>query len=199
MSDKYIMLDLNDERSGKIAEAMANKTCKKILGLLAEREMSESEISSELRLPINTVDYNIKNLMQAGLIKETGKFLWSVKGKRVLKYRVSNRKIVISPKSMAKGILPAVLITGAIAFFVKVFTGTQSVVRDYGAGQESAKAMVSGASGVSSLVTPTSAQNAITQAAGSSNVWAWFLLGGLTALLIYVILRIIDERRFKNG
>lgn len=41
MADKNaLMIDLDDERAEKIAEVITNKTCKKILSALAEKEMS---------------------------------------------------------------------------------------------------------------------------------------------------------------
>jgi len=220
---KYIMFDLNDSRSSKIAEVMSNKTCKKILELIAEKEMSETEIASSLGLPLNTVDYNIKNLVSAGLIEPAKNIVWSVKGKRVLKYRVSNKKIVISPKSMFKGIVPAILLTGIAAYFVKLMTSNSFSAGSSGSLESKGAELTAGASGA--------AQSAVDNAAGamahisnygyssgvlSAPIWAWFALGGLVALLIYVILKMIsdgahealtkqgslmngNERRWENG
>ena len=39
MTEKQVVIDLNDPRSTKIAEALANPTAKKILNLLAESEL----------------------------------------------------------------------------------------------------------------------------------------------------------------
>jgi len=118
MSKKEINMDLDDPRAGKIAEVLGNKTCKKILGVLAEeKEMTESEIASELGVPLNTVGYNVKKLVSAGLIEKVGGFLWSVKGKRVHKYKVSNKKIVISPRINVSKILAGfigVLVVGLV-------------------------------------------------------------------------------------
>src|SRR3989344_1058718 len=115
MTKSSIMIDLDDPRTEKIAEVISNKTSKKILGVLAEREMSETDISRALDLAMNTVNYNVKKLEEAGLIEKVKGFLWSEKGKRIHKYKVVDRRIVISPRSMIRGILPSVLITGIIA------------------------------------------------------------------------------------
>ncbi len=118
MAKKEINMDLDDPRAGKIAEVLSNKTCKKILGVLAENEMTESEVAAELGLPLNTVGYNVKKLVSAGLIEKIGGFLWSVKGKRIHKYKVSNKKIVISPRVNFNKILASligVLVVGLIA------------------------------------------------------------------------------------
>ena len=110
MTKSSIMIDLDDERSSKIAEVLSNKTSKKILGALAEGEMSETESANILKVPLNTVHYNVKKLEGAGLIEKVKGFLWSVKGKRMHKYRVVNKKIVISPKRMIKNIIPVSII-----------------------------------------------------------------------------------------
>lgn len=120
MSDKYINFDIEDPRASSIAEAMANKTCKKILSMLAEKEMSASEIASSLNIPLNTAGYNIDKLMKAGLIEEVKGFFWSVKGKRIPVYRISNKKILISPKRMAAPIAMIAAIIGAIVLIALI-------------------------------------------------------------------------------
>ena len=169
------MVDVNDARAGKIAEVISNKTSKKILTLLADNELSESEIAGKLDLPANTVNYNIKKLVESGLIEKKS-FLWSAKGRRVPIYRVSNKKIVISPKPILKGVLPAVLISGLIAFGIKLLTDMQYA--GYKAVSESGAEAVSVTSGSDALY------NLL---ASVPNSWAWFFIGALTALLIYVL------------
>lgn len=100
MSEKYFNVDIDDPRASAIAEVMSNKTAKKILSLISEKEVSESDIASELNIPLNTVGYNIDKLLKAGLIERSKNFFWSVKGKKIPTYRLSNRKILISPKKM---------------------------------------------------------------------------------------------------
>lgn len=116
MADKYLLFDLADEKSTKLGEIISNPTCKKIINLLAEKEMGESEIAKSLDMPLNTAEYNIKKLVNSGLIEEA-KSWWSVKGKKMPSYRLVNKAIVISPRkgniySKIKGVLPIVLITG---------------------------------------------------------------------------------------
>jgi len=133
MSDKYLNIDLNDPRSAAIAEVMSNKTCKKIIELLAEKEMSESDIASALGLPLNTVGYNIGKLLKVGLVDKSKTFFWSVKGKKIPTYRLSNKKILISPKRMLSAaplamigvIIGAVLIIALIASQYNVQQGVQ--------------------------------------------------------------------------
>lgn len=120
----YLVIDVDDPRTSKIADVISNKTCKKILGVLSEKDASESDISKELKLPMNTVGYNIKKLVEAGLVEKSGSFFWSVKGKKIPTYKLSNKKILISPKKVSapKGIVPAILATGVIAAGIKMFS-----------------------------------------------------------------------------
>ncbi len=111
------MIGLDDERSKEIAEVIGNRTCKKIVVYLAEvKNASEKDISDKLEIPINTVEYNLNKLMKAGMIEKTKHFFWSVKGKKIDMYRLSNKKIVISPKSkpnmvQLKSVIPVILIS----------------------------------------------------------------------------------------
>ena len=185
------MLELDDEKLKVLTDVLSNKTAKKILEYLADKEASEGEISNELKLPANTVNYNIKNLVEAGLI-ETGKnWMWSVKGKKVLKYKVANKKIIISPKNSSTNnkILGAFVITGIAAFLIKVFSvnfiSLPNTIPSYAAdsGMEAAKVVSDTA------VSGVSAGSGVAQAVQiSNNFWIWFLFGGIAALIIFMIL-----------
>jgi|SRR3989344_1196125 len=191
MSEKYISVDLDDPRAERIAEVISNKTSKKILGLLAEREMSATEIASELKIPLNTAGYNLEKLVETGLIEKVKGFLWSVKGKKIEKYKVSNKKVLISPKRMIRGILPALLVTGAVAFGIKAFTEYQ--IRSYNSPQLLNKAAETAASGTSageqfaSINAPATSGIVQTVSIIAQNSWLWFLAGAFVALFIYLI------------
>ena len=192
------MIDLDDERTGKIAEVISNKTAKKILGSLAEKEMSEGDIVSELKIPANTVNYNMKKLEDAGLVEKAKGFLWSVKGKRIHRYRVVSKRIVISPKSFSRGLLPSVLISGIIALGIKIFVGGENsgagIVKSVGteaaeSGGERVAAVIveAGDNAVSSGISDYAGGGLYNTLANAPNSWAWFFLGALVALLIIVL------------
>jgi DNA-binding transcriptional ArsR family regulator len=209
MADKNaLMIDLDDERAEKIAEVITNKTCKKILSALAEKEMSESEISSELGIPLNTVGYNIDKLIGAGLIEKAEKSFWSVKGKKVHSYRVSNKRIVISPKrKLVRGVLPAVLVAGLAAIGIKIWEITDAArLSEVGesAGDasgamltsiqnvsDSAIASVAGEKVMSGAVNNVSDVANLTQPyagiALAGNYWLWFIFGAIVALGIFIL------------
>ena len=82
--DKFILMGMDDKRSKKIAEVLGNKTSKKILDYLTDiKEASEKDISDSLNMPINTIEYNLKKLLEAGLVEKTKNFFWSKRGKKI--------------------------------------------------------------------------------------------------------------------
>lgn len=184
------MIDIDDPRTAKIAEAISNDSAKKILSALAENELSESELTSKLGMAANTVNYNIKNLEECGLIEKARGFMWSVKGKKVFKYQVVNKKIIISPKMKLKGVVPTILVTGLAALLIKLFVGRTNAVQtaDY-----STVAYKSAESAGMLADAPSSAANALMQQgvyetlSNASNTWAWFFLGGLVGLLVFLL------------
>ena len=116
--DKFILVSLDDEKSKSVAEVLSSKTCKNIIGYLAEnKEASEKDLSDKLGIPLNTVEYNIKKLVESGFVQKRKNFFWSRKGKKITMYEVSNKSIIIShkkpTKEKIKSIVPAVILTAA--------------------------------------------------------------------------------------
>jgi len=69
MKDKFVLMNLEDSNSKKVAEVMSNKTCKKILNYLGDNsEESEEDIAKALNMKMNTVEYNLKKLLSSGLV-----------------------------------------------------------------------------------------------------------------------------------
>lgn len=181
------MIDLDDARSEAIAEVLSNKTSKKVLGALAEGEKSASDIASSLKLPLNTVGYNLKKLVDAGLIERSKGFFWSSKGKKMELYKVANKKIVIMPKQMVKGILPVALVSLVAAVGIRQWTlsSLQSAnveratlkAADFYQAAGSAPTVMAEASNFGSATVVNLAQSA----------WLWFLVGAFFALFVYLI------------
>lgn len=199
--EKQVVIDINDPRSGKIVEALANPSCKKILNLLAENEMSAGDLSGKLKLPLNTITYNLEKLIESGLIEKTGQVLWSIKGKQIPKYKIANRKIVISPKSLtAKGIIPAFIGTLFVAAGIKylssgnMLAGSSKIISSVSDVASSA----GGSAGVEMMkIAAPSADNAIgfarevpeiiNNCSNFAEPWVWFILGSLVAILIFLL------------
>ncbi len=186
MGQNYLMLELDGDKANSIAEVITNKTCKKILNLLAEKELSESDIAISLKIPLNTVHYNVQKLVDSGLIEKSKKFFWSVKGKKINTYGVSNKKILISPKRAFKGVVPAIVASALIAFGLKIWAGMReagfnaaSNVGDIG--EKAVQTVSSGAFNTSQLPYVCTITSSI------SNLWAWFLIGALSGLFIFLL------------
>jgi len=183
---KYLAISLDDEKSKHLASVLSSKTAKKILNLLADKEISESDISKELNLPLNTIEYNLKKLISCGLVEKTKTFFWSTRGKKIPTYKLANKSILISTKQKIKGILPAAVISSLAAIGIKLyFSAKQNAVMKSATFAD--EAVVAGAK--------ISEATGVIQMAQTNNLWLFFLLGSLTALLIYLILNIWR----KNG
>lgn len=178
MKRNYVSLDVDDPRASLIADVLANKSCKKILGLLAERDLSESELSSELKIPLTTVGYNVKKLISAGLI-ERKRSLWSSRGKMVPTYRVSNKSIVISPRTISSRLLPALVISGLAAIGINYYLASNMIKPI--ASEKAADALYA--------TTSISAPAAMQQASSTQpNLALWFFAGALVCALVYALL-----------
>ncbi len=198
MNEKYINFDIDDPRASAIAEVMANSTSKKILSVLVEKEMSESDISSELKIPLNTVGYNINKLLKSGLIEKSKNFFWSVKGKKIPTYKVSDKKIMISPKSSFKGILPALLISLAAALGIRLYylSSNTSIGASQSAPLFAEKAASTSANAQDYIV--GAGNNILQQVHVTSEYsWLWFLLGALISILL--ILFFNRKKMMKGG
>ncbi len=186
------MVDLDDEKSKYLSEVLTNDTCKKILLLMSEiDEVTETDISKSLNIPLNTVNYNMKKLLGSNLVEESEKRLWSQKGKKIRIYRISNKSILISPKSKSRmnKVLTSIITlssTLAIGFFIRMFFRSQlKPIEDslYNTGEialaTTQKAFVEGSS---------QNINYLSSFISSVPIWAWFLAGGIFAFIIVLLL-----------
>ena len=186
---KSIMIDLDDPRTDKLADVISNKTSKKILSALAEQELTETDLSKNIGIPLNTVGYSIDKLEEVGLIEKAKEFFWSAKGKKIYKYKVSNKRIVISPKSMMRGIIPSIIAVSVIALAIKIFSASkETITRDAATSTAGIEAM--------KAIEPSAVSQIVPVLANIS--WAWFLLGALTALLIFILWNIMKGGKNEN-
>jgi predicted transcriptional regulator len=175
MNEKYLLFALDDEKSKKLGEVISSATCKKIANFLAEKEASENDISKELKMPINTVEYNLKKLLAAGVIEKSKNYFWSKKGKKIDMYKVANKLIVISPKktnvySKLKNIIPVVLISIIATAFIALYNS---------------KSLFQRSDVVVEKVLNAAPQELAT--VSNSHPWIWFGLGSLVAIIVFLI------------
>ena len=190
--ENSIIFNLEDTRSEKIAEALSNKTCKKILGLLAERDLNASEISEKLHVPLNTIGYNLAKLVDSGLIEKKKDFFWSIKGKKVEIYKLANKKIIISPKKLRLAILPAAVISGIAAFALKIFNDIQNKVSTTENVLDKALMLEKNIVEVRDTYSLSNTVGSVNESVSSlftgfGDAWLWFLLGALFSLVVFLI------------
>jgi len=183
MAEKYLLFNLDDEKAKSLGDVISNDTSRKIANLLAEKELSETEIAKELNLALNTVEYNLKKLLEAGII-EKSKHYWSVKGKKVETYKVANKLIVISPKrsniySKLKGVAPVALISVILTGFIYWYYRFGFIQKSVDKIAETGEKVISPASSLG--------QEALTETISYVNPWIWFAVGSIVAIIAFII------------
>ena len=96
MDEKFVLVSLDEKKAKDLAEVISNNTSRKILDFLSEKEATSIDISKKLGIAISTVEYNIKKLVESGLV-EAKEFKWSPKGRQQDIYKIKKRYIVITP------------------------------------------------------------------------------------------------------
>ena len=192
--NNFLLLSLEDDKINNIANAVSNKTGKKILEYLAEKKATESEITKDLKLPVSTVHYNLQQLIKAGLVV-ADEFHYSEKGREVLHYRLANKYIIIAPqkkrglKSFFKNILPVGIFTvgvgGLLAYFGSIGVFSDEKVSPMA--REEAMTMMA----EPEATTPT--QEGIWQFV-PADIAFWFVVGAISAILIYSLTVYIRNR-----
>jgi len=182
MESKNILIQIDDTRAKHIAEVLGNKTCQKILKILIDKKLTETDIAKKLNIPLNTVDYNIKKLIKADLI-ESSSHWWSVKGKKMPVYKISDKKIIITPKklksSLAQTLAVTVLLTGIATVFVKSQFDKAADLARYTPDKIMSTPVLESASKTTGAI-PYS----------GLPPYVWFTIGAVFALTIFIILNL---------
>ncbi|MEM2924221.1 MAG: winged helix-turn-helix domain-containing protein [Methanocellales archaeon] len=182
-SKKLLILPLG-EQSKKLTQVISNETAMKILELLAESSLSTSQISELLNLPITTVQYNIDNLMNIGLIK-IDRVKYSEKGREVKIYAPRQKLIVLVPeKTDSSNVLDILKKYIALLFFALV----------------SASAIEFLIQSTQSIALAPARENAVKGfASAPQDIWShvslWFLVGCLLVISILAGYEFISKRR----
>ena len=180
VKNSYIVFSMDDERMKSLADVLGNKTCKRIIEYLSERNnASEKDLADGLSLPINTIEYNLKKLIKSGFVQKHKDFFWSKKGKKILTYELSNKSILISPKNSSseklKSLVPGFLITLAGSFAIYAY---EKINYAGNTSLKASEAFVQSASDISA---------GAASGVAASPIWIWFLVGGILALVIFAI------------
>ena len=100
MSKNFLLVSLNDKKARKLASAIKNPSCRKILDFLATKEdVTETQISKETKIPLSTVHYSMKQLIETKLVKSdeyqqfTNKTYQEITNRILTIFNLSNKKI----------------------------------------------------------------------------------------------------------
>ena len=220
--NNFLLVDLNETRTKKLAETITSNTSRKILNYLAEKEHdTESSIAKSLSIPISTVHYHLQKLQEAKLIT-VKEFHYSKKGREVNHYKLANKYIIIAPQKVSglkeklKGILPVAIATLGITAIIR-WIQTSSFTHASITLSEGAKDVASSVATESvASITDVAAEEAgrelfqatpeqiayeapkivdtITQ---QPDIALWFLLGSAVTIILYIIIMWIKEKRKK--
>jgi DNA-binding transcriptional ArsR family regulator len=208
MKNKFLLINLNEEKTKKLAEVISSTTSRKILDYLAEKEATESELSKALGFPLSTVHYHLQKLQQGGLVT-VEEFHYSKKGREVNHYKLANKYIIIAPKevkglkSRLKSILPLVGIIAGISVIIELVQ--RSALR-FGQmatlGAERALQAAPEAADEAIFVADDVVATAVQTSTSTLPLWAhigfWFLIGGLSAIVLYLLIDyLISWRKSK--
>lgn len=194
-SSQFVLLNLDDENTKDVANAVSSKSGKKILSFLESHDKAtESEIAKALNIPMSTVNYTIEQLAKANLIENTH-YHYSSKGREVKHWTLANKLIIIAPKKAdglydkIKDLLGIFLLTGIGSLLYSYFTSiSTSSVQTMAMPQARSYAYESDImmAKSSTMVEPMSSE---------PNIALWFFLGVCSALVLVFLLRIWRSRR----
>ncbi|MGV8151294.1 MAG: ArsR/SmtB family transcription factor [Candidatus Woesearchaeota archaeon] len=192
VNKNFLLVSLEEKKAKKIAEVINNDTARRIIDQLAKKDATESDLSKDLKIPISTVHYNLKQLQDSGLVV-VEEFHYSQKGKEVNHYTLANKYIIIAPRTENPGflealkkIMPLAVITAGVAFVMQLFNLVSS--NKYAMesatfmAQDSVSPEVAGA-----MLKATPMAQEIARPAMQSAPAAYFLIGGLAVLIIYFV------------
>ena len=198
--NNFLLVDLNETKTKKLAETITSNTSRKILNYLADKDHdTENNISKELNIPISTVHYHLQKLVEAKLV-EVKEFHYSEKSKEINHYKLANKYIIIAPKKISglkeklRGVLPVAIASISIAAVIKFIMSTSTKsFQTLSAGMESAPKMVMDAAvEESAMLIAKAPPEIITQT--TPDIALWFLVGSLTTIAIYVLYNFIREK-----
>jgi DNA-binding transcriptional ArsR family regulator len=206
----FLLVDLSEKRTKKLAETITSDTSRKILNHLTEKDDSEANIAKSLGIPISTVHYHLQKLQEAKLVN-VEEFHYSAKGREVNHYKLANKYIIIAPAKVSglrqklRGILPVGIIALGISVVLKFFTSSTGKISSFSstvsqaapnveqaamdAREPVAESLAMGGREAFVEVAPK-----MTESLGSSpDIAFWFFIGSMVTIGIYLVLVLVKE------
>lgn len=203
MSDEsFLLVSLDEDKSKKLAQVLSNDTSRKILDLLSKEDLlTETYISNILKIPLSTTHYNLSLLLKTQLLNDDH-FTYSKKGKKIIHYTLANKYVIIAPRKSnqlfkkLREFIPVVLFMGLISYTIQFFSKSKTAMlgtaganaRYYALDEmtvESAKVAME--SDIAPMATNVIQSN--------SNYAMWFLVGSITALIVYFLWSQYNSKR----
>lgn len=214
----FLLVSLKENKARELAQVISNESCRKILDFLAEKEdATETELSQKLGIPISTVHYNLKHLVDGGLVS-VEEFHYSEKGKEVNHYKLANKYIIIAPKTTygikekLRTILPVSLLALIGAGFIQVYTRYFRPAA-FGAMKAEAPVMEAAVRDVPEKVAAPLMEAVVDEGAqavmerapeavletvkAEPNLALWFLFGCIFVIVLMIIFELIKAKREK--
>lgn len=200
MKNKFLLINLDEDKTKKLAEVISSDTSRKILNYLADREATESALAEGLKIPLSTVHYHLQKLQEGNLVT-VEEFHYSKKGREVNHYKLANKYIIIAPKetkglkSKLKSILPLIGIIFGISViieFVQRFGAGFGRAATFGA--EKTLQAAPEAADEAMMLANTAVQTPVTTLPLWAHIGFWFLIGGLSAIILYLLIDYIRRR-----
>lgn len=211
----FLLLSLKDTEAKRLGQVISSETARKILDALAEKKHTETELAQKLQIPLSTVHYNIKALVEAKLVT-ADEYHYSEKGREVTHYGLANKYVIIAPASAESGVLnkiksllPVVVLVAAVGWAIQWFGGAARYTPTMAA--KSAPVIEDVAMRAPELAArqvleaeaaPTLAQAApavselgnVPEPATGIPIALWFALGAAFALTLYLLIEAIRKR-----
>lgn len=187
--EPFVMISLKDNKAKKLANALTNKSADKILKYLAnKKDATEAQIAKALKLPVSTVNYTMKVLVDAKLVV-ADEYSYSEKGREVNHYKLAKKYIIIAPDEETETFLdklkkyvPAFAITigaGGLLRLYQAFTSTTTTE----AAPMAMRAMPEADMAAEAFIEPTTPMTLT-----SPDWFLYFLLGAITIFVLILAL-----------
>jgi DNA-binding transcriptional ArsR family regulator len=197
--ESFLLLSLSDSKSKKIAQAVNNESCRKILDYLARtKAATETKIGEELKIPLPTVHYNLKQLVDVKLVN-VDEFHYSEKGKEVNHYTLSNKYIIIAPREeysileKLKKMLPAFGVILGGTFIIKLIEFLNN--RAFAGAKEASVMMADEAAPMMAKLASAPSPETINAVSFHPGIASWFFIGGVAALFVYIMVDWIKNKK----
>ena len=201
--NNLLLVDLNDDKTKKLAETITSDTSRKILNYLAEKEDSEANIAKSTGIPISTVHYHLLKLQDAGLVL-TDEYHYSEKGREINHYKLANKYIIIAPKKVTglkqklKNILPVALTALGISAIIKLFTSFTGTSFGQDKVMAVERAVLTEVADEMAYAAPEAAKEVAQSVSSQPDIAFWFLIGSVSTIALYLVIGMVKEWIKKN-